>query len=822
MYRIGFCICVELKFKNEIMFKNYIKIAWRNLLKNKTFSFINIFGLSIGLATCLLLTLYIMDEISYDKHHIDGDKIYRIVMESSGTQLSTTSAPMAQKLKDEFPEIEETARLLKFPNIDKFLLKEEGKNKQIYETKGYYVDSTFFEILTYDFKYGDETTALNQPNTVVLSEKVATKLFGDINPINKSIDIEIPYAKTKYTVTGVYRNKKFKSHIHANLLLSMKNTDVGGWVDAQEGLLGNNLFHTYIKIKKESNIIGVEQKLPAFTEKYLGAELAKLSVERNYFTQPIKDIYLKSNMMWEIETNGNMMYIYIFSAIAVFLLLIACINFMNLSTARSEKRAKEVGMRKVLGAKREALVFQFLGESLLLCILALSLSIVLVLLFLPFFNSILQKELSLFQYPEIIFWIVGLALFTGLLSGLYPAFYLSSFTPITTLKGKITNTFSASAIRKGLVVFQFIVSVSLILVSGVIWQQMKFLKERDLGFQKQQQLIIPYRNPKVAANHIVFKNEILKNPNIVSVTAGDSYPGLQIISDNSFYPEGKTIEDNVWTRYGQVHDDYLKTLQYELISGRTFSRNRESDSTSIIFNETAISKLGYKVEEAVGRNVYFELEGQKRALTIIGVIKDFNFKSLHEPIAPYAIRSMGNNQANYFIATLTNENYESTIAELKIMWERINPDTPFEYSFLDQDFDKNYAVETQTSTVISGFMIIAIFIACIGLFGLASFTTEQRRKEVGIRRVLGASVMSITTMHLKDFLKLVIIAMVIASPLAYYMGNRWLQNFAYQVDIGWQLFVLVTLVAICIALITVGSQVIKAAITNPIKSLRTE
>ncbi len=804
------------------MIKNYIKIAWRNLVKNKVFSIINILGLSVGLTACLLLTFYVLDETGYDTHHKDSDRIYRIVMESAGKKLAATAGPMAQTLKNEFPEIEQSTRLLKFPNVDKFLLHAQDKETPLYETNGYYVDSLFFKVLTYDFKYGDANTALSKPNTVLLSEEVAYKIFGDKNPVNEVIDIEIPYGKTKYTVDGVFRSKLNKSHINANLLLSMKNDDVGGWVDSQEGLLGNNLFYTYIKLKPGSSIANVEKKLPEFTDRHIGAQLAASNFERRYLAQPLKDIYLKSNITWEISANGSMTYIYIFSAIAAFLLLIACINFMNLSTARSEKRAKEVGMRKVLGAQKNTLVFQFLGESLLLCIIALSIALLLVAMLLPFFNAITHKELLLFKYPGILFFIAGLAFITGLLSGLYPAFYLSSFKPITVLKGKLVNSISAKTIRKGLVVFQFTISAALILVSGVIWQQMDFLKSKDLGFKKDQQLLIPYRSSLAAKNYNSFKAELIKNPNIIAASGGDSYPGLHVISDDSFYGEGQTIKDNVYTRYGQVYDDYIKTLGYKLLYGRSFSKNEKNDSLSVILNETAIAKLGYESSTAVGRTIYYDRDDKKHELEIIGVIKDFNFKSLHEPIAPYALFSLGENQPAYFIATLREGDFNTTISEIAATWESINPNVPFEYSFLDQDFNSNYMAEQQASKVVFGFMFIAIFIACIGLFGLASFTTEQRRKEVGIRRVLGASIIGITSMHLKDFLKLVLLAMAIASPLAYYIGYKWLENFAYKVEMGWWLFVSATGIAICIALITVGFQVIKAATSNPVKSLRTE
>ncbi|WP_394748153.1 ABC transporter permease [Spongiimicrobium salis] len=803
------------------MIKNYIKVTWRNLWKHKVFSAINIFGLAMGLATCFLLTLYIFDEISYDKHHSEANQVYRLHMDSAGEQLATSAGPMAEELKNEFPEIIETARVLKFPNIDKFLLRNEEKDVEFYENNGYYVDARFFEVLTYDFKYGNAVTALNAPNTTVLSEAVATKLFGESNPIDRSIAIETPFGIEQYTITGVYRST-YKSHINANFVLSMENSGVGQWVNAQEGLLGNNLFHTYLKLDKNSSKNQFEEKLPAFVDRHLGEQLSELGFERSYHLQAIADIYLKSNMMWELSQNGSMTYIYIFSAIALFLLLIACINFMNLSTARSEKRAKEVGMRKVLGAHKKALVFQFLSESLMLSFIALLVAIFLVIAFLPLFNSIVQKQLTPFEHPNIALIIVGLTLFTGIVSGLYPAFYLSSFKPITVLKGKLVNSISAKNIRKGLVVFQFTVSAALILVAGIVWQQMDFLQEKDMGFQKERQLIIPYRSAATAQNYAALKSELLKNPRILSATAGDAYPGIQILSDNSFYAEGKGVEDGIWTRYAQVFDDYTETLGYQLLSGRDFSRNSSVDSLSIILNETAVSKLGYTTENAVGRKVFYDFNAQKHELTIIGVVGDFNFKSLHEPIAPYALRSLGQNQASYFVATLEGTGLNATLDHIETVWNSINPDTPLEYTFLDQDFNKNYRSEIQTSTVVYGFMFIAIFIACIGLFGLASFTTEQRRKEVGIRRVLGASVLSITSMQLKDFLKLVGTAVLIASPLAYFLGIQWLQNFAYKVTIGWQLFVGAAIVALSIAFLTIGFQVIKAAIANPVKSLRTE
>ena len=805
------------------MIKNYILIAWRTLLKNKLFSAINILGLAVGLATCLLLTLFILDEKNVDQHHNDLDSIFRVSMDSDGVKVAPVSAPIANGLVSEIPEIIASARLLKFPNVNKYLLSNESKKSQFYESNGFYVDSTFFKIFTYDFVYGDPGTALNKPNSIVISEEIAQKLFGENDPIDQLIEVEIPYAKSTYTVGGVFNNKKNQSHIPANLFLSMRNSDVGGWVDQQSSWIGNNLFHTYIKLGDKEQIKRVNEKIPAFTERHIGSDLIALNIQRSYFLQPLKDIYLKSDFKWEIAQNGSMTSIYIFSAIAIFLLLIACINFMNLSTAQSEKRAKEVGMRKVLGAQKKSLILQFLSESFLLCFIALFIALLLILLFVPFFNNLTNKELEVFSEPSIVAWITGLALLTGLLSGLYPAFYLSSFRPIVVLKGILVNNVSAKIIRKSLVVFQFTISAVLILVSGIILQQMNFLSNQDLGFKKEQQLIIPFRNSSASEKFSSLKSELLNIPYVNFVSAGDSYPGKDgIISDNSFYAEGKTMDESVWTRYGIVHDDYIKTLGFELIAGRSFSSDSRNDSFSIIFNEKAISQLGYDTNSAIGRKVYSEFGDQRWSYEIIGVIKDFNFESLHQPINAYGLISSNQNQPNYLIANLSKGDYPKTIADIENSWANINPGSPFEYAFLDQDFERNYQSESQTSSVVYTFMFIAIFIACIGLFGLATFTTEQRRKEVGIRKVLGASVSSIVIMHLVDFLKLVIIALFIAFPLSYYFGFKWLEQFAFRIGINWKIFAMASLLALFIAAFTVSFQAIKAAVLNPIKTLKTE
>ncbi len=804
------------------MLRNYFKIALRNLLKNKTFSFINIFGLAVGLATCLLILLYVFDEISYDRHHKDKDQLYRVAISSNGDKWAGSPAPFAQGLKKDFAEIEQVVRFIKFPNIDKMLLRNAKNNRQFYETNGYYVDADFFKLFTYEFKYGNQD-ALNQPNTLVISETIAHKLFGNDNPIDKVINVEIPYGKLDYTVKGVFRNTQHKSHINAHFFLSMENGDIGQWVKQQTNWNNNSIFHTYLKLKSETNVAAFEAKLTPFLQRNGGADLKAASVSKSLFLQPVQDIYLKSAIGYEISANGSMTYLYIFGAIASFVLLIACINFMNLSTARSEKRAKEVGVRKAMGAKKAALVWQFLGESLILCLIALLVSVTLLVSALPIFNAFTQKNITLFQNPVLVLWIAGITVFTGLLSGLYPAVYLSSFKPISVLKGKMATGMSALFIRKGLVVFQFTISISLIIVAVVIWQQLNLVRNTDLGFHKSQQLILPFQSRTSATNYTVLKNEILTQSNVLSATSGSSYPGVELLEDYLFYAEGKTLNDKVDVGFVRANDDYIETLGYKILYGRGFSKNMAADSNTIILNEAAIKQLGYDPKTAVGKKVYYEADNKQFSKEIVGVMKNFNYQSLHTAIAPYGIIRLSNSeQPSYFITTIRKGNAKNTIAAIEKIWKKINPDTPFEFTFLDREFQKSYEKEERTAGIIAYFTIIAIFIACLGLFGLATFTAEQRTKEIGIRKVLGASVTSIITLLSKDFLTLVLISCLAAFPIGYWAMSKWLQDFAYRIDITWSIYAIAVFTTALVALLTVGYQAIKAALMNPVKSLKTE
>lgn len=776
------------------------------------------------MTTCVLIMLYVADEASYDKHHKDGSRLYRIASEAKGEKWVACSAPMAERLKQDFPEVEQSARLLRFPGAEKMLLKYELNQKQFFETNAYYVDSTFFELFCYNFKYGDIHTALTGPNTIVISEDVATKFFENENPVDQVLKVGLSFGEFNYTIKGVFKNMGNKSHIPSNLFLSMNNGDVGGWVKSQTSWASNSIFHTYVKLKEGSDAHAFESKLQDFLNRNGGEEFKAMGLTKTLFIQPVEDIYLHSNYGYEVASNGNINYLYIFMSIAAFLLLIACINFMNLSTARSEKRAKEVGMRKVIGAERSSLVGQFLGESLLMSGLALVFTIIMIQLLIPTFNQLTHRELSLIQLPNVFIWLVILTALTGLMSGLYPAFYLSAFKPISVLKGTVRNSISAVAIRKGLVVFQFTISIVLILGAILISQQMSYMSNQNLGFDKSQKIVLPIQTSEADASSNTLKNELLNNSQIIAAAKGGTYPGIESVTSMLFYAEGKTAQENVDIQTNYAEPGYIETLGIELLQGREFAKEFTNDQGSLILNEAAINKLGYTINNAVGKKVYFEFQDTVQSMNIIGIVKDYHSQSLQQKIKPLAlsVHPLFSGPTTYLILNVKSNHYSELIATLQKAWNKINPNSPFSYSFLDQDFQKNYEKEELTSQLIQYFTLIAIVIACLGLFGLATFTTEQRVKEIGVRKVLGASVSQIINLLSKDFMKLILISIVLSSPIAYYLMNEWLSGFAYRIDIKWWVFAMAGSAAVLIALLTISFQAIKAALVNPVESLRSE
>jgi len=812
------------------MLKSYFKVAFRNLARNKVFAFINIFGLAIGLTTCLLILLYIVSESGYDRQYKDASLIYRVTS-ASGTAIArqekgwaAVPAPVSWALKTDLPEVAWSTRLMKFPGVDEYLLssKDGKEKKQFYESNGYYVDSTFLRVFSYDFKYGNALTALDLPNTIVISEQLAEKLYGSDNPVGKPITIGLRFGNFDYTIKGVFRDKDRKSHIPAHFFLSMHNNDMGPWVQQQTNWAMTSIFYTYVRLRSPTDVGKFQAKVNAAIHQRAGADLKAAGISRQLILQPITSIYLHSDLDYELTPVGNATTLYILGSIAAFVLLIACINFMNLSTARSAKRAKEVGVRKVMGAEKRSLVFQFLSESILMSGLALLLAIGLAQLLLPFFDNLTQKPLQLFTAPDIWMGIAGLTLLTGIVAGLYPAFYLSAFRPIAVLKGKLLHNFSALTIRKGLIVFQFTISICLVSGAIVIARQMNYLNTQSLGFKKEQQLVLSLQSQVAQDNFTSLRNELRKIPAVSSVTAGGSYPGISNINDLLFYGEGKTVKDVIDISLVATEDDYFKTLGLTFLRGRDFSRANTADSNGIILNETALRQLGYDVKTAVGRRVYYDFQGIHATMEIIGVMKDFNYESLYSPIKPLGFTKYLWNPHNYIIASLATDNYSSVLGTVGSIWKKINPSLPFTYSFIDKDFQANYEKDQRTSRIVGYFTVVTVLIACLGLFGLSVFSAEQRTREIGIRKVLGASVTNLTLLLSRDFLGLVCIAILIASPLAWYGMNRWLEGFAYRIHIGWWLFPLAGSIAVGIAWLTVSLQAIKAARSNPVKALRSE
>lgn len=803
------------------MFRNYVKTAWRNIRKNTLFSAINILGLSIGIALCFVIMLYVQDELSYDKFNANADNIARINFNANlnGGKIneSVVMPPVAQTLKKDFPQVQDAARLLDFGTP-----KTMYGNKIFKEDRFALIDPQFLSIFTLPLIEGDAKTALQQPHTVIISKSTAEKYFGKEEALGKTLAIN--NSTDIYKITGVMQDIPVNSHFHFAMLGSMT-----GWEDAKSDSWMYGGFHTYVLLKPGTDLKKMEAGFPAMVEKYMGPQMQQqmgVSLEQfrtkgnelGFSLQPLTDIHLNSYTTTELEPGGNRTYVYIFAAIAIFMLLVACINFVNLSTAGASKRAKEVGVRKVIGSGRVQLIKQFLSESLLITLFALLIAFVLVKLTLPLFNTISGKDLHLSVTPILAF--AALGLLVGLVAGIYPAFYLSSFKPITVLKGKLATNNRRFSLRSGLVVFQFFISVTLIIGTIVVYQQMKFIQNKDLGFNKDQIITIP-NSFILGNNEQAYKQEMLRDPRIVSATVSGYKPAGPTNYNNALaYPEGndKLIVDGV--EY-HVDEQYIATMGMQMISGRNFSKDFTTDSTALIVNETAAKAFGWNNVTAIGKTVIRQnsARGANIPYHIIGVVKNFNFKSLHETISPLY---MDLRPESGLIFKIKTTDIAGLLATMKKNWESFNTGEPFSYAFLDDLFNKTYAAEQKTGTILNIFCLLTIFVACLGLFGLVTYTAEQRTKEIGIRKVLGASTMQVTKMLSKEFLRLVLIASLIAFPVAWWAANAWLQSFAYRIDISWWLFIVAGLAMIVIALITVSFRAIKAALANPVKSLRTE
>ena len=804
------------------MFRSYLKTAWRFLLANKTFSFINVFGLAIGTLSCLYILVYVKDQFSYDKHHVDVKQIYRLDKKQKGADgsynLAISGGFMAPALKREFPEIEQFTRVVPFIGIDKHILS--YKNHSIYEKNPFYVDSTFFEVFSYHFVAGNKN-ALMKPYSAVLLKSTADKLFGNIDPVGKTITMDNSQGKTDYTVTGVVDESLGKSHLQGNIFISMNSGGNGDYTMHNLSWTNNNYIGSYLKLRPDVNIERLEKKFPAFVNRYGGKELKEAGLKIGMYLQPISSIHTTTGL----ENPGigkpvSTTFLYILSLIAALIQIIACINFMNLSTARASKRAKEVGVRKVIGADRNDLIRQFMSESFLLSLLSVMIAVPLLIILLPYLNQITRADIPFDFLKDLRVWIMlsSLVLITGLISGSYPAFYLSAFRAIRVIKGNFTSEISATGIRRSLVVFQFVLSIVLITAIVIIYSQLNYIKNKDLGFDKDQRIIFTFNSGESFEKIPTFMEDLRKISGIREVSNSSKFLSNPALFSNVFTLPGQSRTEAKYANFIVSDEFFVKANGIQLISGRDFMTD---DSAKILINETFARKMGIDPLNASGLRL---TDAQSRVWEIAGVMKDFNFGTLHKDVESFMLwinHRQDGLWANLTVHTATS-NYKELLAKIESLWQKDVPGIPFEYNFLDEQVQKQYESDISMSGIIDAFTIVAVCISCLGLFGLAAFSAEQRNKEIGIRKVLGASTIGIVRLLSKDFLTLVFIAFIIATPISWWTMNKWLEGFAYRIPIHWWMFAIAGFATILIALFTVSSQAIRAAVMNPVKNLRAE
>lgn len=793
------------------MFKNYFKIACRNLWRHKGFTFLNILGLSAGLAVFFLIYIYVRFETSYDSFNTKADRIYRVVsdLESRSETLhwASTAAPVAINIKAEYPEVASFVRLYKGG-----VLLRKGDTK-FQENNTLFADSTLFKIFDLPLVAGNPETMLKDPLSLVLSETTAKKYFGNASPLGQTLIFTTDNLSA--TVTGVMKDIPENSSIKADMFVSL-STMAKQFNDSMDYHWRSYLLYSYLLLEPHAHGKTLEAKLPAFINKHLGEELKKDQENVTLKLEPLRDVYFKSGRSGFVR--GNINNVYTFSIVSVFILLIAGINFINLTTARSAERAKEVGIRKVVGAERFQLAGQFLGESLLISLISFVIALILSALLLPLFNQLAGKTIStgIFSHPAHVFTLFGIALTVGLLAGSYPALILSSFNPIVSLKGRFNTGVRGLKLRKVLVVSQFTISIALIIGTVVVYRQLNHMRNQDLGFAKEQMMVVETRGDD---NKWVLRQELSSLPNVLSTSFSMSVPGGGTYGAATKVENTKGEMQLANLELNFVDFGYLEQYKLKLAAGRTFSNKISTDSTqAIVLNEKAVRLFGYNSpQEAIGKRFFqWGREG-----TIIGVVKDFNFTSLQDEIRPLSMRIQPQS-TNLLSIHVNTEGLPATIAAIESKWNRVIPAQPFSYFFLDEAFNEQYRSEEQFGNLFLNFAILTIFISCLGLLGLASYSTLQRTKEVGVRKVMGASAANITLLLSSDFLKLVLIAFPVAMPIAWIGMHQWLEGFAYRTTMSWWIFAATGLATVLIAFATISYQAIRAALANPIRSLRSE
>lgn len=807
------------------MFESYFRIAWRNMFKHKTYSSIKIGGVAMGIAACLLIGLFIQDELSYDQHYPDKDRIYRVVVvrNDKGEIKKGVAwpAPFARALKQDYPEVEQVGR---FNPSELFgagsnQIRRSDERENTYEEGFTYADQQILDILQVPMVYGERKRALDKPNTIALSKSKADKFFPGLNPVGKVMILNND-EKNPLTVGGVFEDFPSTSHLSYDFLITMTGREF--WPGEQTDWGASN-YPTYALLRPGTNVNQLEKNLFGIAQKYYLPMLKAEGVpdadniikEVSFVLQPITDIHLKSDKIQDRLTHGDIRFVWIFGAVAIFILLLACINFVNLSTAKSANRAKEVGIRKVVGSLRSSLVEQFLTESMLFSILSFALGLVLATVLLPYFNSLSAKSLSI---PWMEWWLLPLlalaAVLIGILAGLYPAFYLSAFRPIEVLKGKISWGSKSSLTRSFLVIFQFTTSIVLIVGTFIIYRQMNYILSTKIGFDKEQVLLLQGANT-LGEDVKTLKTELERLPDVKYVSVSDYLPikGTKR-NGNLFWIEGRSkIDPGVGGQFWRVDADYLKTMGLKLKEGRDFSTQLASDSQAVIINETMVKKLGLK--NPTGERITNGNNWQ-----VIGVVENFHFESLRDSIRPI-VMALGNSPSIISVKVKT-ANMASLLQKVNKVWKEVAPYQPIRYTFLDESYEKMYEDVQRTGRVFSSFAILAIIVACLGLYGLSSFMVEQRSKEIGIRLVLGASVGNIFSLLTINFVKLVLISFAIAVPIAWYMMNKWLEDFVYRTQVSVSIFVFAGHTVLLIALFTISYQAIRAALVNPVKNLRSE
>jgi len=804
------------------MIRNYVKTAWRNLAKNKVFSFINVFGLAVGLACCMFIAAYVYSELTYDTYSVNSKQLYRVgintLSNGSATDFPNVDIAVGPGMKNTYPQILSFTRLTNWKQT--FV---SYKNRQFKEQKLVLVDPNFLELFSIPLLQGNDKTCLTEPNSIVITNALSIKYFGNEAPIGKTLKIGNDLMK----VTGVIDKVPDNSHFHYDAFISSST-----FHDPQQ-TWSNVGYYTYLLLDKNADPKKLEAQFPQLVAKYvvpevqhdMGVSLAEAQKAVNtfkFYLQPITDIHLHSSTKFDMEPNGDMSYVYIFGALAAFILLLACINFTNLSTASSSKRSKEVGIRKVMGSLKEWLVTQFLVESVMLTLLSMILALAIVWVLLPYFNDLAGKHISngFFLSFKAIAIGIGLTLFVGILAGLYPAFFLSSFRIINVLKGTTgTEPAKKNFLQSSLVVFQFTISTALIIATFIVYQQLHYMQNKKLGYDKEQLLVLN-DTYLLGNNEYPFKDQLMRDSRIMNATVSTDIPGNSNMSGTEIYPQEKASDETkneIHCNIYRIDGNYLSTFGIKLASGRGVSPDFPADSSAVVINEAAVSELGWNKTDPIGKTI---VRSGRRAFTVVGVVKDFNYTSAKQKVAPLMMLPM--HRHGSIVLKIKATEISNLVADIKKQWDDYKAGGPFSYYFVDEQFASLYSAEQRTGHIFTSFAVIAVIIASLGLFGLAAFMIKLRIKEIGIRKVLGASSGNITAMLSAEFLKLVLIAIIISFPITWFAMHKWLQDFAYRTAIQWWVFVLAGFVALLIALITISFQSIKAAIANPVESLRSE